>query len=180
MGKNIVWSLDKSPDEAHPIYEKVLAKMREPIIMCILKNKLISPSLQKEHDISKSWHEQEQGWLFCGQGELKWRRLDSLKLRFVYIGDSDNTLDDIKTMDISHLRETDGQFLAWGSRGEREGFYEERLGQGFDYPIGPAPKDLAAGVKNRPSFWIKKYLDPKNGELQFWRHFQIKWADKGV
>ena len=174
--EDILWSIDKSPEHAHQIYQDVLKCMQNPIVMCILTNSHINPILAENVKLEETWKQQDHGWLFSKEAELKWRRLDN-ELRFVYLGKSSCIIPENNTSkDISDLKKENAQeFIAWGTKGKKPDFYEERLGQSFAYPIDEKMNDGESGTT--PAFEFIKYINPNNGELKFWRHSQIKWAN---
>lgn len=178
--KNIVlWTLDaRNAEQAQGIFTGCSDKMTKPILMCLMSDSHINPAWLSDCGMGKmQWQKQEHGWLFCGGGELKWRKLSDRSVRFVYLGNVKDMPAHARdgSARLAQLEEKRGQLVAWGMF-EHGSFYEQNLGQKFTYPLTGEVNPHIAGVDQRLAFGILKYIDPENGELQFWRHRAIEWA----
>ena len=177
----VLWSLDvETKKQAEEVFNVVSENMPEnSVIMCLLSNSKINPTMLSKLERERlRWDEQEHGWLFCEAGELKWRRLSSGNLRFVYLGNDQNKPQNA----ISGEKELEGlidkqeQLIAWGLF--KEGTYnEDNIAENFSYPIKEKPGENIPKNLRRLAFQILKCVDKESYEVRFWRHIKINLAD---
>ena len=188
MSTQTLWSVDLNIDDKNiqVEFDKINKTMSDDaIIMYLFDYGKQNPVLVKDWDKNIQWEKQQYGWLFCGEEELKWRRLSGNILRFVYLGSNNNLPQTPKAhRELTNLKEETAQMIAWGlfhkDSDDKGSFYEEGIARGnLKYPPEFYTKNsLASSPDQRLAFKIKKYINTDTGKLEFWRHFKMDWADK--
>ena len=89
MTDSVLWSLDwRTPEEAALFFKNYTEhKFDKAVLMSLQCDKNTNPIFFSNVNIENMmWEKQEHGWLFCEEGELRWRRLNHGCIRFVYLG----------------------------------------------------------------------------------------------
>jgi hypothetical protein len=157
MNSKVLWHFDaRNIQEAQEIFQQIAKRMpQESIFMCLKNTSAMAPKNFTVDDMQINWQEQEQGWLFHKEGELKWRKLQSSLFRFVYLGQDTQVPPKVHNASerLEKLQEKQRQIIA------------DRL------------RPPILDNKNKIlSFQIFQYINSQTGAMEFWRHAFIQKA----